>query len=54
MRCLMYRQTVDGIRCVLIPPEEWKIRKSQLEKYCHNNGSGCPIYAHYLTKRGIA
>ena len=52
MRCVMYRPTADGLRCVLMPPEEWRMRKSQLEKYCNNGGSGCPVYAQDLSKRG--
>jgi hypothetical protein len=48
----MFRSTADGLRCVLLPPEEWRIRKTQLEKYCNNGGNGCQIYAQYLAKRG--
>ncbi|MEM0483181.1 metal-binding protein [Pyrobaculum aerophilum] len=54
MRCPMLRSTADGLRCVLIPPEEWRTRKAQLEKYCNNAGNGCPIYAQYLAKKGNA
>ncbi|MEM4673596.1 MAG: metal-binding protein [Pyrobaculum sp.] len=52
MRCVMYRPTADGPRCVLMPPEEWRMRKTQLEKYCHSGGGGCQIYAQYLNRRG--
>jgi len=52
MRCIMFRPTADGLRCVLMPPEEWRVRRQQLEKYCSNGGSGCSIYAQYLAKKG--
>ncbi|WP_148678561.1 metal-binding protein [Thermoproteus uzoniensis] len=52
MRCPMYRSTADGTRCILIPPEEWRISRAQLEKYCNNGGSGCSIYARYMSARG--
>jgi hypothetical protein len=48
----MFRPTADGLRCVLMPPEEWRMRRQQLEKHCNNGGSGCPIYAQYLAKKG--
>jgi hypothetical protein len=35
-----------------MPPEEWRMRRQQLEKYCSNGGSGCSIYAQYLAKKG--
>nr|KJR73734.1 MAG: metal-binding protein [Thermoproteus sp. AZ2] len=47
----MYRQTADGLRCILMPPEEWRMSRGTLEKYCNNGGSGCPVYAKYASIR---
>ncbi|WP_193322927.1 metal-binding protein [Pyrobaculum calidifontis] len=49
MRCIFYRHTADGPRCVLMPPEEWKTRRGQLEKFCTNGGNGCPVLARVLS-----
>ncbi|AFA38204.1 metal-binding protein [Pyrobaculum arsenaticum] len=47
----MFRSTADGLRCVLMPVEEWRLRRQQLQRHCDNGGNGCPVYGQYLTKR---
>jgi len=47
MRCRLYAYTGDGERCVLVPPEEWKVIKSKSQQYCTNEGRGCPLLANY-------
>lgn len=51
MRCPMYKSTYDGPRCILMPPEEWRMSKNALERYCNNGGSGCPVYSKYISAR---
>jgi hypothetical protein len=50
----MYRQTVDGTRCVLMPPEEWRLVRQRYERHCHSGGAECPVYVQYLRIRGDA
>lgn len=52
VKCPLYRPTADGTRCILMPPEEWRARRQQLEKLCNSGGSGCQIYAEYMRRRG--
>ena len=42
-QCPFFQQTGDGKRCVLLSPEDWRVRKSRLEQYCFNGGRGCPV-----------
>ena len=46
-KCIFYQSTRDGDRCIFLPPEEWKARKSKLQEYCLSGGRNCPILAHY-------
>ncbi|HDI74945.1 MAG: metal-binding protein [Thermoprotei archaeon] len=52
--CVYFQQTIDGKRCVLVSPEEWRRRKGKLEQYCFNGGKGCPVLMSMYVNNGGA
>jgi len=48
--CKFYVHTSLGLRCVLMPPEEWRVRKAKLIQACLNNGKGCHLLMMYYKK----
>ena len=36
-------------RCVLLSPEEWRLRRGNLEWFCRENPRGCPVYRHLMS-----
>ena len=51
-RCIFYQRTRDGERCILVPPEEWKIIRRRFLKYCYLDEpyERCPIYIERYLK----
>ena len=47
MKCIFYKSTRDGERCILVSPSDWRSVKSKYLNYCQNEGKGCPILARY-------
>lgn len=51
-RCIFYKRTADGDRCVLMPPEDWRQVKQRYLQYCLNQGKGCPVYERVASLMG--
>ena len=51
-KCIFFQPTRDGDRCIFLPPEEWKIRRSKLLEYCMSGGKNCPILMQYYAMTG--
>ncbi|RLF05977.1 MAG: hypothetical protein DRK00_02935 [Thermoprotei archaeon] len=47
--CIYYKHTSNGTRCVLLSPEEWRLRGYTLKDYCLRGGNGCPVLARVLS-----
>lgn len=47
--CIYYKHTSNGTRCVLLSPEEWRLRGYALKDYCLRGGNGCPVLARVLS-----
>jgi len=52
--CLFYRSTAMGKRCVLMPPEEWRMRRDKLLPLCKHEGRGCPQLLKYFNENRYA
>ncbi|KUO85556.1 MAG: metal-binding protein [Vulcanisaeta sp.] len=48
-RCVFYQRTHDGERCVLMPPEDWRVSRSKFINLCLNGGRGCPVLSRYYS-----
>jgi len=46
MKCYYLRETADGVRCILQPPEVFVYVPG-----CYKGGSGCPVYEAYMKVR---
>ncbi|NPA70482.1 MAG: metal-binding protein [Crenarchaeota archaeon] len=53
-KCIFYQSTRDGDRCILMPPEEWRLRRGKFIEHCLSGGKNCPILANYYKMKQIA
>ena len=47
-KCIFFRETARGTRCILQSPEDWYRLKDRLIEYCMNGGKGCPYLGRYM------
>ncbi|WP_243666873.1 metal-binding protein [Vulcanisaeta sp. JCM 16159] len=48
-KCVFYQRTYDGERCILMPPEDWRVSRSKFINFCLNGGRGCPVLSRYYS-----